>query len=104
MAKKKAGGSIDTGRDSRSKRLGVKIFGSQVVLTGNIIVRQRGTKFHPGTNVKRVGDDSLIATTDGIVEFQKKKVRTFTGNMKTRTYISVAPFEIELIEENVDAA
>jgi large subunit ribosomal protein L27 len=60
MAHKKAGGSTNNGRDSVSKRLGVKRFGGQVVLAGNILVRQRGTKFHPGTNVRRGKDDTLV--------------------------------------------
>ena len=69
MAKKKAAGSTRLGRDSESKRLGVKLFGSQKVYAGNIIVRQRGTKFHPGKNVKRVSDDSLISLADGVNQF-----------------------------------
>ena len=89
MAKKKAGGSIQTGRDSKSKRLGVKIFGSQTVQSGNILVRQRGTKFHAGINVKRTADDTLIALCDGILEFKKRKVLSFTGNLVKRTYLTV---------------
>jgi len=82
MAHKKAGGSTNNGRDSVSKRLGVKRFGGQVVLAGNILVRQRGTKFHPGTNVKKGKDDTLFAkkgkddtlfaVADGKVQFEKK--------------------------------
>lgn len=89
MAHKKQAGSVKNNRDSVSKRLGVKVFGSQTISAGQIIVRQRGTKFHPGTNVKRTSDDTLIATTDGIVAFIKKKVRVFSGNLKKRTYITV---------------
>lgn len=89
MATRKAGGSTQLGRDSISKRLGVKIYGNQKVQTGNIIVRQRGTKFHPGKNVKRTGDDTLIALADGLVQFKKKKVTDFTGRLATRTYVSV---------------
>jgi len=89
MAKKKAGGSIQTGRDSKSKRLGVKIFGSQTVKSGNILVRQRGTKFHAGQNVKRTADDTLISLCDGILEFKKRKVLSFTGNLVRRTYLNV---------------
>lgn len=89
MAKKKAGGSIQTGRDSKSKRLGVKIFGSQTVQSGNILVRQRGTKFHAGVGVKRTADDTLIALYDGILEFKKRKVLSFTGNLVKRTYLNV---------------
>ena len=72
MAHKKAGGSTSNGRDSVSKRLGVKKFGGQAVLAGNILVRQRGTKFHPGKNVGRGGDDTLFARADGKVVFQRK--------------------------------
>ena len=72
MAHKKAGGSTKNGRDSESKRLGVKIYGGQSVKAGNIIVRQRGTKFHPGLNVRRANDDSLFSVADGIVKFSKK--------------------------------
>lgn len=70
MAHKKAGGSTRNGRDSESKRLGVKRFGGQVVKAGNIIVRQRGTKFHPGVNVGIGKDHTLFATTDGVVKFE----------------------------------
>ena len=72
MAHKKAGGSTNNGRDSESKRLGVKRFGGQVVLAGNILVRQRGTKFHPGANVKKGRDDTLFVVADGKVQFEKK--------------------------------
>jgi large subunit ribosomal protein L27 len=91
MAHKKAAGSIKNGRDSRSKRLGVKRFGSQTVRAGEILVRQRGTKFHAGVNVKRVSDDSLISTVDGVLEFIKKKVLAFNGNLKKRTFLNVVP-------------
>lgn len=74
MAHKKAGGSTRNGRDSESKRLGVKIFGSQVVTAGSIIVRQRGTQFHPGVNVGCGRDHTLYALTDGVVRFQIKGV------------------------------
>lgn len=69
MAHKKGGGSSRNGRDSRSKRLGVKKFGGETVRTGNILVRQRGTKIHPGFNVGRGSDDTLFAKADGIVSF-----------------------------------
>lgn len=72
MAHKKGQGSTKNGRDSRSKRLGVKKFGGEFVRAGNIIVRQRGTKFHPGLNVMRGGDDTLFATADGHVNFSVK--------------------------------
>jgi len=72
MAHKKAGGSTRNGRDSESKRLGVKRFGGEKVLAGNILVRQRGTKFHPGVNVGRGRDDTLFAKADGVVVFEVK--------------------------------
>jgi len=72
MAHKKGTGSTRNGRDSNSKRLGVKRFGGQVVKAGNILVRQRGTKFHPGTNVGRGKDDTLFALIDGTVTFERK--------------------------------
>ena len=83
MAHKKAGGSSGSGRDSESKRLGVKRFGGQAVVSGNILVRQRGTKFHPGTNVGLGTDHTLFATADGRVEFRTKS--------NNRTYVSVVP-------------
>ena len=89
MAHRKAGGSTQLGRDSRSQRLGVKIFGNQKVKTGNIIIRQRGTKFHAGANVKRCNDDTLMAMVDGTVLFVTKKVRSFTGQLVTRKFVSV---------------
>jgi large subunit ribosomal protein L27 len=89
MAHKKAVSSVDNGRDSVSKRLGVKRFGGEVVFSGNILVRQRGTKFHAGTNVKRTADDTLIAMTDGVVRFIKKKVKAFNGNLTKRTFLTV---------------
>lgn len=72
MAHKKGTGSTRNGRDSNAKRLGVKRFGGQVVKAGNILVRQRGTKFHPGTNVGRGKDDTLFALIDGTVTFERK--------------------------------
>ena len=82
MAHKKAGGSSRNGRDSVSKRLGVKKFGGQSVLAGNILIRQRGTKVHPGVNVGRGKDDTLFALIDGKVQFEVK------GN-KSRQFVSV---------------
>ena len=72
MAHKKGVGSSRNGRDSEAQRLGVKIFGGQVVRAGNIIVRQRGTKFHPGQNVGKGTDDTLFAKVDGKVAFERK--------------------------------
>ena len=83
MASKKAGGSTKNGRDSQSKRLGVKRFGGEKVLPGTIIVRQRGTKFHLGNNVKIGRDHTIYATVDGRV--------TFKQGLKGRTFISVLP-------------
>jgi large subunit ribosomal protein L27 len=85
MAHKKAGGSTRNGRDSQSKRLGVKRFGSEIVKAGNILVRQRGTKFHPGVNVGCGRDHTLFATADGMVVFEQKgaKNRTFVSIQKT---------------------
>jgi large subunit ribosomal protein L27 len=79
MAHKKAGGSTRNGRDSESKRLGVKRYGGQSVLAGNILVRQRGTRFHPGRNVGCGRDHTLFAKSDGTVQFVKRgpKQRTF---------------------------
>ena len=76
MAHKKAGGSTRNGRDSQSKRLGLKKFGGENVIAGNILVRQRGTKIHPGTNVGMGSDHTLFATADGKVEFKPKGGRT----------------------------
>ena len=84
MAHKKAGGSTRNGRDSQSKRLGVKRFGGQVVKAGNILVRQRGTRVHPGVNVAKGGDDTLFAKVDGTVKFEVK-------GLKKRTHVSVIP-------------
>ncbi len=83
MAHKKAGGSTRNGRDSNAKRLGVKRFGGQEVKAGNILVRQRGTRFHPGTNVGCGKDHTLFATADGKVVFETK-------GPKNRKFISIA--------------
>jgi large subunit ribosomal protein L27 len=85
MAHKKGVGSSKNGRESDSKRLGVKIFGGQAAIAGNIIVRQRGTAHHPGVNVGIGKDHTLFALTDGTVEFRRKK--------DNRSYVSVVPFE-----------
>ena len=77
MAHKKGQGSTRNGRDSNPQYLGVKKFGGEKVLSGNIIVRQRGTKFHPGVNVKKGSDDTLFAVSDGVVKFEVKR-----GNRK----------------------
>jgi large subunit ribosomal protein L27 len=84
MAHKKAGGSSRNGRDSQAKRLGVKRFGDQQVIAGNILIRQRGTHFHPGVNVGCGRDHTLFALTDGKVKFETK-------GAKQRTFVSVLP-------------
>ncbi len=73
MAHKKGQGSTRNGRDSNAQRLGVKKFGGENVIAGNILIRQRGTKFHPGTNVSKGGDDTLFAVADGVVKFETKR-------------------------------
>jgi large subunit ribosomal protein L27 len=85
MAHKKGVGSSKNGRESHSKRLGVKIFGGQIAIAGNIIIRQRGTAHHPGENVGIGKDHTLYALTDGTVEFRKKR--------DNRSFVSVVPFE-----------
>ena len=79
MAHKKGGGSSRNGRDSTSKRLGVKAYGGQVVPAGSIIVRQRGTKIHPGDGVGKGGDDTLFATREGEVRFHESRGRKFAS-------------------------
>ncbi len=85
MAHKKAGGSSRNGRDSECRRLGVKKFGGQAVVAGNILVRQRGTKFHAGDNVGLAKDHTLFATVNGSVQFK--------SGFKGRTYVTVVPAE-----------
>lgn len=85
MAHKKGEGSVKNGRDSQAKRLGVKIFGGQAAIAGNIIIRQRGTQYHPGKNVGLGRDFTIFALTDGLVEFKKTK-----GD---KTYVSVTSLE-----------
>ena len=85
MAHKKGEGSVKNGRDSQSKRLGVKIFGGQAALSGNIIIRQRGTVYHPGKNVGVGRDFTIFALTDGVVEFRKTKA--------DKTFVSVSAVE-----------
>ena len=79
MATKKAGGSSRNGRDSAGRRLGVKKYGGEIVISGNIIVRQRGTKFHPGKNVGIGKDHTIFATSKGKVSFRKTRSRTFVS-------------------------
>lgn len=89
MAHKKAQGSTSNGRDSQAKRLGVKRSDGQTVKTGEILIRQRGTKWHPGENVKKGKDDTLYAMADGKVAFKKKKMPNFHGALKLRTFVEV---------------
>lgn len=89
MAHKKAQGSTSNGRDSQAKRLGVKIFGEQPALSGNIIIRQKGNKFWPGKNVAQGTDFTLFATADGIVKFEEKRRTRFDGRVYRDIYVNV---------------
>lgn len=91
MAHVKAGGSTRLGRDSQSKRLGIKVFGGQNILKGQIILRQRGLKYHPGKNVDVGKDHTIYAMSNGIVKFSKKKVMRFTGALQQKTIVHVVP-------------
>lgn len=91
MAHKKAGGSTQLGRDSNPKMLGVKVYGGQWAKPGSIIIRQRGSKYRAGKNVLKGGDDTLFSTVHGIVKFTTKKIRRFTGKLKTATFVHVEP-------------
>ncbi|TGD77806.1 50S ribosomal protein L27 [Hymenobacter wooponensis] len=95
MAHKKGVGSSNNGRESHSKRLGVKIFGGQGIIAGNIIVRQRGTKHHPGQNVGIGKDHTLFAMIDGTVQFRKGR--------KDRSFVSVVPAEVDAAEVSTSA-
>ncbi len=90
MAHKKAGGSSRNGRDSEGRRLGVKKYGGESVISGNILVRQRGTKFHPGDNVGMGVDHTIFAVTEGVVEFRRRR--------NNRCYVSVRPVQAEAAE------
>ena len=94
MAHKKGEGSVKNGRDSQSKRLGVKIFGGQPAISGNVIIRQRGTVYHPGKNVGLGKDFTIFALTDGLVEFRKGRLN--------RTFVSIAP--VAAVEVAAEAA
>ena len=89
MAHKKAAGSTSLGRDSESKRLGVKLSDGQAAKAGSIIIRQRGTKYRPGLNVKKGGDDTLFATASGTVKFATKKLRKFNGQLKSAKVVNI---------------
>lgn len=93
MAHKKAGGSTSLGRDSQAKRLGVKMTEGQLAHPGCILVRQRGTKVHPGKNVRRGNDDTLYAVASGIVKFSTKKTLKFDGHLRMTKIVSVLPKE-----------
>lgn len=89
MAHKKAGGSTSLGRDSVSKRLGVKVFGGQKVTAGGIIIRQKGTKYRPGENVGVGSDYTIYASKAGEVQFSKQALTSFSGRKKEKTIVSV---------------
>lgn len=89
MAKKKAQGSTSNGRDSVSKRLGLKKSDGEAIKAGQIIIRQRGTKYRPGAEVRKGKDDTLYAAVDGVVKFYKKMVPNFTGKLIKKTFVKV---------------
>lgn len=89
MSHKKAGGSTRLGRDSNAQRLGVKLHDGQVATKGAIIVRQRGTRFHPGKNVLKGKDDTIFAAAEGKVKFSEKKRLRFDGSLKSAKFVSV---------------
>ena len=91
MAHTKAGGSTKLGRDSRAKRLGVKVNHNEDIRVGEIIIRQRGTHYFPGKNVKRAGDDSLYALANGTVAFRTKQRTRFDGSRHAVTLVSILP-------------
>lgn len=89
MAHKKAGGSTRLGRDSRPKYLGVKVGDGQSVKTGSILVRQRGSKIHPGKNVRKGKDDTLYSLIEGVVKFTSKKMKRFDGSLRNTKFVNV---------------
>lgn len=93
MAHKKAGGSTALGRDSASKRLGVKLQDGQFAKAGSIIIRQRGSLYHAGKNVKKGKDDTLFATASGLVKFITKKLKKFDSRLKTTKIVEVWPLQ-----------
>lgn len=90
MSKKKAGGSTQNGRDSNAKRLGVKRYEGQAVTAGSILVRQKGTVYNPGDNVRVGRDYTLFAIKDGLVSFKEKRVRKYDGRVFRKIHVSVA--------------
>ncbi len=91
MAHKKAGGSTSLGRESQSQRLGIKLYAGQPAKVGSIVLRQRGTHYRAGENVKRGSDDTLFALAAGVVKFTHRKVRKFTGKLERATIVNVVP-------------
>ncbi len=89
MAHKKAAGSTGLGRESESKRLGIKVNDGQWAKTGAILVRQRGTKYHPGKNVKIGGDDTLFAMVNGIVKFSTRKLKKYDNSLKSCKIVNI---------------
>lgn len=91
MAHVKSGGSTQLGRDSQPKYLGVKLYNGQFARAGNVLIRQRGTKFRPGKNVRRGEDDTLYAAVGGVVKFVTKRVKKFTGKTDYQKIVNVIP-------------
>lgn len=91
MAHKKAGGSTSLGRDSQSKRLGVKLFAGEKANAGSILVRQRGTRIHAGKNVQKGSDDTLFAQISGVVSFRQLQKKKFDKSLKLTRYVDVLP-------------
>lgn len=89
MAHTKAGGSTHLGRDSQSKRLGIKVAAGETVRAGMILIRQRGSKIHAGTNTRTGKDDTIYAKIGGVVKFTSKKVRSFNGRLTQRSFIHI---------------
>ncbi len=89
MAHTKAKGATKLGRESQSKRLGIKKFGGQKVIAGNILIRQRGSKYRSGANTKYGKDYTIFATCDGIVQFSKKKIKKYTGKLEKTTFVEI---------------
>lgn len=89
MAHKKAGGTASNLRDSNAQRLGVKLFAGQKAKSGNIVVKQRGTKFRAGLNSKRANDDSIFAIQPGVVKFRKKIIKKYNGKLEQSTFVDI---------------
>lgn len=93
MSHKKAGGSTKNGRDSRSKRLGVKLFGGQKAVAGNVLIRQKGNKFFAGDNVGTGKDFTLFALADGVVEFTEKRQKKYNGRVYRNKFVNIKPVQ-----------